>query len=80
MENLILFLATSLVIRFSSSRGMKLKAIGDTGCSALLSSNNKLESTLTGTGDELYFHEFKDGGVTYGMICVKMKEDFIRAS
>lgn len=79
MENLILFLATSLVIRFSSSRVMKLKPIGETGCSALLSSNNKLESTLTGTGDELYLHEFKDGGVTYGMICVKMKEDFILA-
>lgn len=76
MENLLLFLATSLVIRFSSSKGIKLQLIGNTGCAALLSSDNKLESTLTQSGDQLYFHEFKDAKVTYGIICVQMNEHY----
>ena len=76
MENLILFLATSLVIRFSSSKKIKLQFIGNTGCSALRSSDNKLESTLTQCGDQLYFHEFKDKNVTYGMICVNMNAQY----
>ena len=75
MENLILFLATTLVIRFSSSKKAKLQYIGDTGCSALLS-DNKLDSNLTQTGDRLYFQEFKDSGVSYGMICVQMNDQF----
>jgi hypothetical protein len=76
MENLILFLATSLVIRFSSSKRIKLQFIGDTGCSAILSTDSKLESSLTQSGDQLYFHEFKDKGVNYGMICVKMNHKY----
>lgn len=76
MENLILFLATSLVFRFSSSKRIKLQSIGDAGCSALLSSDNKLESTLTQSGDQLYFHEFKDKNVTYGIICVDMTHQY----
>lgn len=76
MENLILFLATSLVIRFSSSKRIKLQFIGDTGCSALLSSDNKLDSNLSQSGDRLYFQEFKDKGVTYGMICIQMKDEY----
>jgi hypothetical protein len=76
MENLILFLATSLVIRFSSSKRIKLQFIGDTGCSALLSSEHKLDVALTDSGDQLYFHEFRDKGVTYGMICVKMNDEY----
>jgi hypothetical protein len=79
MENLLLFLATSFVIRFSSSKKIKLRFIGNTGCSALLSSNNKLESTSTQSGDQLYFHEFIDKGVTYGMICVHMNQQYTLA-
>jgi hypothetical protein len=75
MENLILFLATSLVIRFSSSKRIKLQSIGNTGCSALLSSEKKTESCLTQSGDQLYFHEFRDKNVTYGMICVQMTHE-----
>lgn len=76
MENLILFLATSFVIRFSSSQRIKLQTIGNTGCSALLSSAGSLDSTLTQSGDRLYFHEFKDTGVTYGLICVHMQDEY----
>jgi hypothetical protein len=79
MENLLLFLATSLVIRFSSSKRIKLQFIGNTGCSALLSSDNKLDSTLTQSGDHLYFHEFKDQNVTYGMICIQMNHKYTPA-
>jgi len=76
MENLILFLATSFVIRFSSSQRIKLQHIGNTGCSAILSSANRLDSSLTQSGDRLFFHEFKDNGVTYGLICVSMNEHY----
>jgi len=76
MENLILFLATSFVIRFSSSKRTRLQFIGDTGCSAIICSDNKLESTFTQCGDQLYFHEFKDKGVSYGMICVQMNQKY----
>ncbi len=76
MENLILFLATTLVIRFSSNKRTKLQFIGNTGCYALLSSDNKLDSNLTQSGDRLYFQEFKDNGVTYGMICVQMNDQY----
>jgi hypothetical protein len=76
MENLILFLATSLVIRFSSSKKIKLQTIGDTGCSAFLSTTNNVHSSLSQSGDRLYFHEFKDTGVTYGLICVDMKDEY----
>ena len=76
MENLIFFLATSIVIRFSSSQRIKLHPIGNTGCSALLSSATSLDSNLTQSGDRIYFHEFKDTGVTYGLICVRMNEEY----
>ena len=75
MENLILFLATTLVIRLSSNKRTKLQLIGNTGCSALLS-DNRLDSNLTQSGDRLYFQEFKDNGVTYGMICVQMNDQY----
>jgi hypothetical protein len=76
MENLILFLATSLVIRLSSPKKIKLQFIGNSGCSALLSSDNKVESAFTQSGDQLYFHEFKDRNVTYGMICIDMNQQY----
>ena len=76
MENLIFFLATSLFIRFSSSKKIRHQFIGDTGCSALLSSDQKLESTLTNSGDHLFFHEFKEKNVTYGIICVQMNDEY----
>jgi hypothetical protein len=79
MENLLLFLATSLVIRFSSTKRIKLQFIGNTGCSALLSSDNKLDATLTRSGDHLYFHEFKDQNVTYGLICIQMNHEYTPA-
>lgn len=75
MENLILFLATSFLFRLSSNRNVKNQLIGNTGCSALIASEEALESSKTASGDNLYFHEFKEKNVTYGMICVHMNHD-----
>lgn len=78
MENLILFLATSLVIRFSSSttKRFKSKYVGNTGCRALLGADADFEVSTTGSGDRLYFHEFEHGNVGYGMICVEMQQRY----
>lgn len=73
MENLILFLATSFLFRLSTSQKVKNQIIGTTGCSALLASE-ELDISKTESGDKLYFHEFKEKKVSYGMICVEMNE------
>jgi hypothetical protein len=76
MENLIFLLATSFVLRLSAARKFKNKFIGDTGCSALLAFDEELESSITSSGDRLYFHEFRERKVNYGMICVQMDEQY----
>jgi hypothetical protein len=76
MENLIFLLATSFVLRLSSPRKLKNQFIGSTGCSALLALDEELESSFTSSGDRLYFHEFRERKVTYGMICVQMNEQY----
>jgi hypothetical protein len=75
MENLILFLATSLLFRGPSNRKVKNQLIGHTGCSALLANDDVLESSTTASGDQLYFHEFREKNVHYGMICVQMNTE-----
>jgi hypothetical protein len=75
MENLILFLATSLLFRTPNNRKVRNQVIGNTGCSALIASDDQLESSTTASGDRLYFHEFKEKGVSYGFICVQMNTD-----
>lgn len=75
MENLILLLAASLALRFSFKK-IKIQIIGNTGCTALLSSGTKLQSAITQSGDQLYFHEFKDKNVSYGIICVAMNHPY----
>ena len=76
MENLILLIATSFLFRLSSNRKIKSHFIGDTGCSALLATDNELEYSLTASGDKLYFHEYKEHKVTYGLICVHMSHEY----
>jgi hypothetical protein len=74
MENLILLLATSFALRLNSPRKFKNVTIGHTGCSALLlQHDNSIDSTVTESGDRLYFHEAEENGVGYGMICVDMR-------
>ena len=76
MENLFLFLATSLVLRIPTSR-FKRYFIGNTGCSSLLlSDKNVLHIKKTNDGDTVYFNEHTINGVTYGLIMVQMKEAY----
>lgn len=75
MENLILLLATSFLFRLSP-RKIRNQVIGSTGCSALIASDDELESSTTASGDQLYFHEFKEKRVTYGIICVEMQHEY----
>jgi hypothetical protein len=76
MENLIFLLATSLVLRRSPAKKLQHYYIGDTGCSALLSSKHDFEKTSTESGDDLYFHEYSEGQVTFGIICIDLREQY----
>jgi hypothetical protein len=71
MENLFFFLATSFVLRIASPRFRRFVICP--GCSTLLNSGDKkLHVRYTRDGDKLYFNEYAEDGVTYGMICVQM--------
>ncbi|HWJ92337.1 MAG TPA: hypothetical protein VNR87_14575 [Flavisolibacter sp.] len=75
MENLIFLLATSFALRLSSSKKFKNFFIGDTGCSALLLSSSDVQRTKTVSGDHLYFSEFNESKVGYGLICIHLKQE-----
>lgn len=71
MENLFIFLATSLVLRISNPRFRRYFIFP--GCSALLHSGAKtLHVRRTKEGDKLYFNEYTAEGITYGLIGVQM--------
>ncbi len=75
MENLFFLLATSLAIRLSYTKKLRNYKIADTGCSALLfSGKRRFKQTKTDSGDNLYFNEFCQKAITYGVICIQMKE------
>src|SRR4051812_30425931 len=75
MENLIYLLATSFALRFTAPKKFKNIFIGKTGCCALLFSNHRnFQQTTTESGDQLYFQEFTDKKVTYGIICIDLLE------
>lgn len=78
MENLFIFLATSFAIRrLSAPRKFKNCRIGDTGCSALLFAGDEgLNTTQTRNGDDLYFHEYTENKVTYGLICIRLNKSY----
>jgi hypothetical protein len=77
MENLLFLLATSFVLRLSSPRSFKNHLIGDTGCRALLiPADNTISRTKTESGDDLYFHDTTEAGVTYGIICVCLQQQY----
>jgi hypothetical protein len=75
MENLFLFLATSFVLRITSPRFRRYTICP--GCSSLLHSENRtLHVRYTRDGDRLYFNEYAEDGVTYGLICVQMSKTY----
>lgn len=74
MENLFFFLATSLVLRIPKPK-FKRYLIGSSGCtSLLLADNDQLQIKHTKEGDTIYFNDHTSNGVTYGLICVQMKQ------
>ncbi len=78
MENLLFLFATSIVLRISSNRSAKNHLIADTGCSVFLFSRNmNFETVKTKKGDKLYYKEFYEEGVQYGIICIKLKEFYL---
>ena len=76
MENLLLILATSFVLRISSPRKVGAHFIGTTGCSVLFMNGPVFEKTKTESGDDLYFNEYEEQGVTYGLICIDMQHHY----
>lgn len=73
MENLFLLLATSFVFRVASPRFKRYTIFQ--GCSALLFSGAKtLHIRHTKEGDRLYFNESIVNGITYGLVCIHMKD------
>jgi len=73
MENLFMFLATSLVLRVTTPRFKRF--IVSPGCSALLNSGNKtLHLRHTKDGDKLIFNSYSADGVRYGLICVQLRQ------
>lgn len=74
MENLFFFLATSLVLRIPAPR-FRRYLIGQSGCSCLLFATGKtLHIKNTADGDRIYFNDHTVGAVTYGFVCVQMRE------
>lgn len=75
MENLFVFLATSLVLRATGPRFKRY--IIQPGCSTFLhSSACTLHVRHTKDGDKVLFNEYVEEGVTYGTICVQMQETY----
>lgn len=71
MENLFVFLATSLVLRTANSRFRRYAICP--GCSSYLNTSaRRLHIRRTKDGDTIYFNEYTSRGVTYGMVCVQM--------
>src|ERR1051325_6133826 len=78
MENLFMYLATSLAIRKVNTPRFKRYIIGQSGCTALLHSEEKtLHIRYTKQGDKIYFNEYESNGVAYGIICVQMKDAYV---
>jgi hypothetical protein len=76
MENLLLILATSFVLRLSATRKLHYSFIDKTGCFLFFPKGIPFETQKTDSGDDLYFNEFTEKDVTYGVICVKMQNRY----
>jgi hypothetical protein len=71
MENLIFLLTASLVLYKSAKKPKKIR-IGDTNCSVLFSPDAVFDYTRSDDGDELYFAEYTEKEVSYGVLCARI--------
>jgi hypothetical protein len=77
MENLLLILATTLILsrKQPNPYGFKKIAIGRSGCNLLLPNDpGHFRPSFTQNGDLMYYAETEDAGVTYGCVTVVLKE------
>lgn len=42
----------------------------------MIAGDDDLKSSRTSSGDQLYFHEFREKAVSYGIICVEMQIEY----
>jgi hypothetical protein len=73
MENLIFLLTASLVL-YKSSKQPRRTRIGDTNCSLLFSPDASFDFTKSKDGDQLYFSEYTEKQITYGVLCARLAE------
>ena len=71
MENLIFLLTASLVLYKSAKKPRKIR-IGDTHCSVLFSPDAEFDYTKSEDGDEMYFAEYTEKEVSYGVLCARI--------
>ena len=74
MEDLIFLLTASLVLYKSPKKFRRLQ-IGDTGCSVhFFSIPVEFDFTETNEGDKMYFTEYEDKNIGYGILCAQLNE------
>ncbi len=78
MENL-LFLIATLAIRISS-KSLKKRTIGDTGCSVMLDTNAAVTYSESDNGEHFYMSTFNSGAVTYGFVLLDLKNKITNLS
>lgn len=73
MENLVFLLTASLVL-YKSAKKPRTIIIGDTNCSLLFSPEAEFDFTQTDDGDQLYFAEYVDKKICYGVLCAQLSQ------
>lgn len=73
MENLIFLLTASLVI-YNSSKKPRKTIIGNTNCSVLFPADAEFDFTQTDDGDQMYYSEYTNKQVSYGVLCAHLSE------
>lgn len=73
MENLVFLLTASLVL-YKSGKRPRTILIGDTNCSLHFSPEASFDFTQTDEGDQMYFSDFREKNVTYGVMCAQLAE------
>lgn len=76
MENLLLLLATTMLLRRpATDNRFQRYYIDETGCSVYFPSDfYTMDKSTTANGDTLYFKECSDGDVLYGMIAIQQTD------
>lgn len=77
MENLLLILATTLILsrKQPNPYGFKKYTIGNSGCTLYLPHDpGPFQPSFTRNGDLMYYGETEDNGITYGCVTLVLRE------